>query len=210
MPTSPQFPVAPVNQVPQTDIPVPTTSTEAQYSNQTYLREAQYINMWIGGKARTVLVPWLSQVRVKETYNDFQLVPTGGTFVLQPKAGWRVFTITVTRYQGTMQSFKALARAAYGLPQPADVRYDKMPLDILFSYELADSSGNYSANGQGLISEQWMYNKAYVNDADNGIMTSATSASDETITILASSEVYLGVPDIVLKTNPQPTSGWPK
>jgi hypothetical protein len=195
------FPNAPLNQIPQIDGPNVN-------GTPTVLREAPYINAWIAGPSAAPQLAWLQSIRIQNTYEDFQLLPTGGTFVRQPKAGSRLYTVTITRYQGILQPLVALVRHAWGLPMNRDIRFDRYPVNLLLSYEY-----NGVASGQNIVNEQWQFPRAFAAAGwDTGLMTSATSASDETITFLATAMIYISNNKGQAQQTtdqPQPAAEWP-
>jgi len=147
-------------------------------------------------------------LRIQSAYEDFQLLSVAGTFGRQPKAGARLYTITLTRYQGIYQPFIALLRAAYAAPQGSDMRLDRLPVDLLISYELQGLSqvGNTSNTTQA--GEQWQFKQAYAAAGwDTGLVTSATSASDETITFQCPTMIYIGA-NVQTTDQPQPKNGY--
>jgi hypothetical protein len=195
------FPNSPLNQIPQIDGPNVT-------GTPTVLREAPYINAWIAGPSANPQLAWLQSIRIQNTYEDFQLMSFGGTFVRQAKAGSRLYTITITRNQGILQPLVALIRHAWGLPQNSDVRFDRYPVNVMLSYEY-----NGVASGQNIVNEQWQFPRAFAAGGwDTGLMTSPTSASDETITFLATSMIYISTNKGAQQQTtdkPQPPADWP-
>jgi hypothetical protein len=199
------FPISPVISVPQTAIANPTDGLVAG-SNYTQLREAAFINLWVVGPSAMVQVPFITGLRYTESYEDFQLVPTAGTFYRTPKIGSRIYNGTITRYQTVYNTMKAMVRAAYAAQQNGDIRLDKMPVQLLISYELAGYSG--VNQGSQLAEEKWGFDRVYFTSIDNNLVGSATSASEETISFITTGESYNAtVPGIQLISQPQLPAG---
>jgi hypothetical protein len=206
------FPYSPVNQLPTgaaTATDDPQTGTTGTL---TYLREAPYLNAWIGGPSRTVQLPWITALRINCVYEDFQLVATSGTFGRQPKAGARLYTITLTRHQGVYQSLPLLIRSCYAAPQGSDIRLDRLNVDLRISYELQGTAAAIDPkNTTTQASEWWQFPNSYAAGGwDTGLITSATSASDETITFLATSMIHYagGQNPLQITDRPSPTGGF--
>jgi hypothetical protein len=210
------YPIQPVYQLPtgkaNTFTPDPQTGTTGAL---TYMREAPYINAWIqasnkSGGGRQVQLPWITALRMQCAYEDFQLLPVAGTFNRQPKAGSRIYTITLTRYQGIYQPFLALVRAAYMAPQNVDIRLDRYPVDLLLSYAVqAGGAAAGNDTSTALAEETWQFTQAWAAGGwETGLVSSATSASDETITFLASTMIYIAPIGIQTTDMPQPASGY--
>ncbi len=191
---------SPVNQIPK--VPTP----DGQSGALSTMRQAAFISAFVVGPARSQPLPGLTQLRVRETYQNFDLVPTAGVFRLEPVLGARKITGTVTRYQPRGQTIKAAIRAAYAYPNGKDVRLDMMPVLFVVNYTLVSPSYNY---GAPLAQALWQYAEVYFNDTDSGFVENPNGLSTETLTFLGQAEDYTEG-DTHLVTAPYPAGLYAK
>lgn len=170
----------------------------------TTLRQAAFINAFVGGPSALVYMGGITQISVHESYDGFDLVPTVGTFRLEPRLGVRKFTGNITRYQPRGATLKEIIRHCYALPEGSDVRMDMLPCQIYVSYLQVGANYNY---GAPFDQAQWLYAEAFFND---GQMAASTSQFvDETITFMGQAETFTEG-SVTLVTQPQPVGFYAK
>lgn len=164
----------------------------------TTLRQAAFINAFVGGPSHLVYMGGITQISVHESYDGFDMVPTIGTFRLENRLGVRKFSGSISRYQPRGASLKEILRSCYALPANSDIRMDLLQVSVYISYVQVGANYNYNSP---FDTAQWLYAEATFNDLSTAASTS--QFVDETMTFMGQAEVFTEG-TVKLVTQPQP------